>query len=176
MLEEGQPIRFNMGCGQDRINGYMGVDMYGDAADIKQDITKLELPENCADEILASHVIEHLPQHRAPEVLGKWYDTLKPGGKIVLETPNLEALCEDFISKTGEEKHTVAMCMFGAYVDHITPETQEKGALSPHLWGYTPETLSDLCSAVGFTGIQVLPVIGSHPGKNFRLEAFKEAA
>ena len=176
MLEEGQPIRFNMGCGQDHIEGYMGVDMHGKAADIKQDITKLELPENCADEILASHVIEHLPQHRASEMLGKWYDTLKPGGKIVLETPNLEALCEDFISKTGEDKHTVAMCMFGAYVDYATPETQEKGALSPHLWGYTPDTLSDLCSAVGFKDIQVLPVIGSHPGKNFRLEAYKEAA
>jgi hypothetical protein len=66
--------------------------------------------------------------------------------------------------------------MFGAYVDYVTPETQEKGALSPHLWGYTPETLSDLCSAVGFKDIQVLPVIGSHPGKNFRLEAYKEAA
>jgi len=173
MQEEGQPIRFNMGCGQDRIEGYMGVDMYGEAADIKQDIMKLDLPSECADEIMASHVIEHIPQHRAPEVLGGWYSTLKTGGKLVLETPNLEALCRDFIEQSGAEKHTTAMCMFGAYVDHVTPETQEKGALSPHLWGYTPETLGSLCETIGFKDIQILPVKGLHPGKNFRLEAVK---
>ena len=173
MQEEGQPIRFNMGCGQDRIEGYMGVDMYGEAADIKQDIMKLDLPEACADEIMASHVIEHIPQHRAPEVLGKWYATLKAGGKLALETPDLEALCRDFIEQDGQDKHTTAMCMFGAYVDHITPETQEKGALSPHLWGYTPKTLASLCETIGFKDIQILPVRGQHPGKNFRLEAVK---
>ena len=173
MQEEGQSIRFNMGCGQDRIEGYMGVDMYGEAADIKQDIMKLDLPESCADEVMASHVIEHIPQHRAPEVLGKWYATLKEGGKLALETPDLEALCRDFIDQDGVDKHTTAMCMFGAYVDHITPETQEKGALSPHLWGYTPETLASLCETIGFKQIQILPVRGQHPGKNFRLEAVK---
>jgi hypothetical protein len=173
MQEEGQPIRFNMGCGQDRTEGYMGVDMYGEAADIKQDIMKLDLPQACADEIMASHVIEHIPQHRAPEVLGKWFETLKAGGKLVLETPNLEALCRDFIEQSGPDKHTTAMCMFGAYVDHVTPQTQEKGALSPHLWGYTPETLSSLCETIGFKEIQILPVCGQHPGKNFRLEAVK---
>jgi hypothetical protein len=122
---------------------------------------------------MASHVIEHIPQHRAPEVLGKWFETLKDGGKLVLETPNLEALCRDFIEQSGPDKHTTAMCMFGAYVDHVTPETQEKGALSPHLWGYTPETLGALCETIGFKDIQILPVSGQHPGKNFRLEAVK---
>lgn len=173
MQAEGQPIRFNMGCGQDRIPGYMGVDMHNDAADIKQDLLKLDLPENCADEIMASHVIEHIPQHRAPEVLSKWYATLKPGGKLALETPDLDALCRDFISQTGAERHMTAMCIFGACVEFITPETQEKGALSPHLWGYTPETLGSLCETIGFKDIQILPVKGSHPGKNFRLEAVK---
>lgn len=173
MMEEGQPIRFNMGCGQDKLEGYMGVDMHGSAADIKQDIMKLNLPEACADEILASHVIEHIPQHRAPEVLGKWLKTLKEGGKLVMETPDLAGLCKDFLEQDGADQHTTTMCMFGAYVDHVTPETQEKGALSPHLWGYTPKSLGDLCAHVGFKDIQILPVTGLHPGKNFRLEATK---
>jgi hypothetical protein len=173
MQAEGQPIRFNMGSGQDRIPGYMGVDMHNPAADIKQDLMKLDLPDGCADEIMASHVIEHIPRHRTPDILTKWFNALKAGGKLVLETPNLEALCRDFIEQSGPDKHTTAMCMFGAYVDHVTPETQEKGALSPHLWGYTPETLSSLCETIGFKEIQILPVCGQHPGKNFRLEAVK---
>lgn len=173
MMAEGQPIRFNMGCGRDRLEGYMGVDMHSDTADIKQDIMKLDLPEGCADEIFASHVIEHIPQHRAPEVLGKWLKTLKDGGKLVMETPDLAELCRDFISQDGVEQHATAMCIFGAAVDRFTPEVQEKGALSPHLWGYTPKTLTDLCAHIGFKDIQILPVTGQHPGKNFRLEATK---
>lgn len=173
MQEEGQPIRFNMGCGRDRLEGYMGVDMHSDTADIKQDIMSLELPENCADEIFASHVIEHMPQHRAPEVLGKWLATLKPGGKLVMELPDLAALCKDYLEQDGADQHMTAMCIFGAHVDRLTPETQKAGALSPHLWGYTPKSLTDLCMHVGFKDIQILPAQGQHPGKNFRLEATK---
>ena len=173
LLEEGQPIKFNMGCGRDRIDGYLGVDMHSDTADIKQDIMKLDLPEHCADEIFASHVIEHIPQHRAPSVLEKWLATLKEGGMLVLETPDLAGLCKDYLEQDGADQHMTAMCIYGAHVDRITPETQEKGALSPHLWGYTPKSLADLCTAVGFKDIKILPVTGQHPGKNFRLEAVK---
>ena len=173
LLEEGQPIKFNMGCGRDRLPGYLGVDMHSDTADIKQDIMKLDLPEHCADEIFASHVIEHIPQHRAPKVLEKWLATLKDGGMLVMETPDLAGLCKDYLEQDGADQHMTAMCIYGAHVDRITPETQEKGALSPHLWGYTPKSLSDLCKAVGFKDIKILPVTGQHPGKNFRLEAVK---
>lgn len=172
MQEEGQPIRFNMGCGRDRLEGYMGVDMHSDT-DIKMDIMELDLPENCADEIFGSHVIEHFPQHRVPGVLTSWYKTLKEGGKLVLETPDLAALCKDYLMQVGAEQHMTAMCIFGAHVDRITPETEKGGALSPHLWGYTPESLRDLCAHVGFKDIQILPPTGQHPGKNFRLEATK---
>jgi hypothetical protein len=173
LLEEGQPIKFNMGCGRDRLPGYLGVDMHSDTADIKQDIMKLDLPEHCADEIFASHVIEHIPQHRASKVLEKWLATLKEGGMLVLETPDLAGLCKDYLEQDGADQQMTAMCIYGAHVDRITPETQEKGALSPHLWGYTPKSLSDLCTAVGFKDIKILPVTGQHPGKNFRLEAVK---
>jgi hypothetical protein len=173
LLEEGQPIKFNMGCGRDRLPGYLGVDMHSDTADIKQDIMKLDLPELCADEIFASHVIEHIPQHRAPKVLENWLNTLKDGGMLVLETPDLAGLCKDYLEQDGADQHMTAMCIYGAHVDRITPETQEKGALSPHLWGYTPKSLADLCISVGFKDIKILPVEGRHPGKNFRLEAVK---
>jgi hypothetical protein len=173
LLEEGQPIKFNMGCGRDRLPGYLGVDMHSDTADIKQDIMKLDLPEQCADEIFASHVIEHIPQHRASKVLEKWLATLKDGGMLVMETPDLAGLCKDYLEQDGADQQMTAMCIYGAHVDRITPETQEKGALSPHLWGYTPKSLADLCTAVGFKDIKILPVEGQHPGKNFRLEAVK---
>jgi hypothetical protein len=173
LKEEGQPIKFNMGCGKERIPGYMGVDKNSDRADFRMDIFEFDPPEECADEILASHVIEHLPMHRAPEALTKWFRTLKPGGKFISEQPNLEELCKDFLS--GENQHETVTCIYGAAVENLDdPEIKEKGALSPHLWGWTPKTLSELVEAVGFKNIQILPAQGNHPGKNFRLEAIKE--
>jgi SAM-dependent methyltransferase len=172
LIEEGQPIKFNMGCGTKRIPGYMGVDKNSDRADFRMDAFELEVPDECADEVLAMHFIEHLPQHRAPEMLTKWFKMLKPGGKVVMETPDLEAMCKEFLE--SEDKHSVAVTIFGAAVENPDdPEIKEKGALSPHLWGYTPKTLSELCEAVGFKDIQILPPHGNHPGKNFRLEAVK---
>lgn len=173
LIDEGKSVKFNMGAGQDKIEGYLSVDMHSDTADIKMDIMKLNLPQDCADEIMSSHLIEHIPQHRAPEILEKWYNVLKRDGKLIIETPNIEELFKDYLIQTEEEKHTTLMCLYGAFVDRDTPEVREKGALSPHLWGYTPKSLSDLCEKIGFKNIQILPVQGLHPGKNFRLEATK---
>lgn len=180
LMEKGEPIKFNMGCGSDRRPGYIGIDKHSDRAEIRKDLFKVDLPDNCADEIFASHVIEHLPQLRAPEIMSKWYNTMKPGGKLIMEQPDFEALCKDYLEQQGMEKHMTAMCIFGATVtDEVRfdgtfdPEVMEKGALSPHLWGWTPKTLSELCEAVGFKDIQILPAVGGHPGKNFRLEAVK---
>jgi hypothetical protein len=168
-----EPIRFNMGSGNDEIEGYLSVDKNSEKADIKVDVLKMDLPENVTDEILASHLIEHLPQHRAPELLDKWYKTLKPKGKLIVETPHIEELCEDFLKQDDEERRVTLTCIFGAAAEEITKETQEKGALYPHLWGYTPKTLTDLCKTIGFKDVKILPQSGKHPGKNFRLEAVK---
>lgn len=176
LIAEDQPVRFNMGCGQDKIPGYFGVDLHNQAAEIKADVFDLNLSDNIADEVMASHLIEHIPQHRAPELLTKWFNLLKPGGKLVIETPNLDALCQDLLEKKGEEKWATAMCLFGAYIEDANdPRVAKQGALSPHLWGYSPDTLTDLVQSIGFTNVQILPPVGQHPGKNFRLEAIKES-
>jgi len=172
-IKNNKSIKFNMGCGQDKLEGYIGIDINSKTADIREDILTVNLPENCADEILASHVVEHIPQHRIVELLTKWNNTLKPNGKLIVEQPNLQALCEDFIKAEGEDKWFLTMCMFGAFVEEHTPDTQEKGALSPHLFAYYPEAFHDLLKDIGFNNIEILPVEGLHPGKNFRVEATK---
>jgi hypothetical protein len=150
----------------------MGVDRYSDRADFRMDIFEFNPPDECADEILANHLIEHIPMHRAPEALTKWLKTLKPGGKLVMEQPDLAELCKDFLA--GENQHETTVCIYGAAVENPDdPEIKEKGALSPHLWGYTPKTLKDLVEAVGFKEVNILAAQGNHPGKNFRLEAVK---
>lgn len=173
MIADGLPIKFNMGSGTDRFDGYISVDKHSEVSDIREDLIDLTLPEDCAEEILASHVIEHIPQHRAPEILNKWYTILKPSGKLIIETPNLEELCKDFESATPEEKRTITICIYGAASNTNDAETLKYGTKSPHLWGYYPELLKEMLNKVGFRNIEILPVKGIHPGKNFRIEAIK---
>ena len=173
MIEKGESIKFNMGCGQDRIDGYIGVDLYGEGAIIKQDIMQLKLPEKCADEILGSHVIEHMPQHRIIDVLTLWYNTLKKGGKLILELPNLEEMCKEFLEADDQKRYELTLCIYGAAIDQTPSQNINNGAETPHLWGYYPKVLKDILNGIGYKEIEVLPAQGLHPGKNFRIEAIK---
>jgi hypothetical protein len=172
MLDEGKPIKFNMGCGQDQIEGYIGVDIYNERADIKEDLVDMRMLENCADEIYASHVLEHIPQHLAIGLLEKWHYALKPSGKLIMEMPNIEELFKEFATATDDERYMITLCVYGANA-HVSPEDIANGTSSPHVWGYYPKILSEILENIGFTDIEVLPQQGLHPGKNFRIEAVK---
>jgi len=173
LKENGKPVKFNMGSGRDVYPDYISIDKYSAVADIQEDLFTIELPENCADEILASHVIEHLPQFQAPVVMKKWYETLKPGGKLIMELPDLEGLCKDFLEQSEEERFITTMCIYGASGDCVNEESIRNGTSSPHLWGYTPSNISSILNYIGFKDIEILPSQGPHPGKNFRIETIK---
>ena len=58
--------------------------------DIIADIRDLKTIKTAiADEILAVHVIEHFFYWEVGPLLKSWRRVLKPGGKIILECPNL---------------------------------------------------------------------------------------
>ncbi len=173
MLKNNDTIKFNIGCGRDVLEGYLGIDKYTNNAHIKEDFLEANLPNNCAEEILASHVIEHIPQHRAPEFISKCFDTLKENGRLIIETPDLEGLCQAFLKANDEERYMLTIALFGAAITNPTPETLKKGSESPHLWGFYPKVLKELLENAGFKSVEVLPPQGEHPGKNFRIEATK---
>lgn len=171
--DTGIPVKLNIGCGRDQLDGYIGVDKYSDVADIKIDVENLKLEDNTIDEIYASHVLEHLPYYTVTGILSKWYSALKENGNLILELPNLEELCKEFINATDEERYILTLCIYGAFANYVSPETIENGTASPHIWGYYPSILQKMLEEIGFKNVQVLPQQGQHPGKNFRIEATK---
>lgn len=183
MIKDGNPIKINMGSGPDYKQGYINVDGAHPSADVKEDAFKFILEDNSVDEMHASHFIEHVPQHRAPEILSIWHKMLKEGGRLIMEQPDLEQMCKDFVNQSEEERHVTTTCIYGdvyGYFLHhgIKPENdsaeaREKGTLSPHLWGYTPRSLSKLVESIGFRDVKVMAPLGKHPGSNFRLECIK---
>ena len=79
---------FNLGCGNQRYPGIIGVDaLSGSAADIVQDLNIFPWPiaESSADVVLCFQTLEHLES--LPRVMEEMYRICKNGARIIIEVP-----------------------------------------------------------------------------------------
>ena len=83
-------MKLKLGCAKDIRQGYKNVDLHYKHPDvINEDISNLSFVEdNTIEEIIAHDIIEHLPLQKAVDCLGVWYNYLKPGATISLQTTN----------------------------------------------------------------------------------------
>lgn len=88
-------VKLHIGCGEKYLEGYTNIDyppsehsVIKVKADVYHDIRTLSYPENSVDEIRSHHLFEHFNRAEAIALLIKWRRWLKPGGKIVIETPD----------------------------------------------------------------------------------------
>ncbi len=80
-------LRLNLGSGKKRPEGYVNVDLPGSGADVECDIRALPFADGVADEVMAIHVLEHIPVADVAAVVAEWARVLAPGGRMVLELP-----------------------------------------------------------------------------------------
>lgn len=107
--------KLNLGCENDIREGYVNCDFYNtQRADMVFDCSILPFDDNSVDEILAYHVIEHFDFYKVQEVLREWHRALKPGGKIHLETPDLEGLCRVFLAADEQKRMFLYNTFFAA--------------------------------------------------------------
>jgi glycosyltransferase involved in cell wall biosynthesis len=156
----GQTIRLNLGCGDKILPGYVNIDLVDERAghkpDIICDVRKLApLPDAYADEAMAIHVVEHFWRWEVVDILREWRRVLKPGGKIILECPNLLSACEavlknpDGASGPGKEGQRSMWVLYG--------DPAWKDPLMCHRWAYTPQSLGAVMQEAGFTQIRQEP-------------------
>jgi len=85
------PRRLNVGCGNQRMPGWIGIDLVRTSAtDIVRDLTRgLPFEDSSVDEILCDNVLEHIgPNEDFIFVLNELYRVLKPGGLATLIVPD----------------------------------------------------------------------------------------
>lgn len=84
-------------------------------ADIYQDIRTLQYHDNSVDEIRNHHLLEHFTRQESLKLLLQWRKWLKPGGFLLVETPDFETAAKRF-SKVGiKEKFKIARHIFGSH-------------------------------------------------------------
>jgi len=89
------PFRLNLGCGMDFKEGYVNCDMYPENLNtpfkkriLKVDLNDYPLPfeDNTIDEIICSHVLEHLVDPY--RFISELHRILKKGGRIIVKVPS----------------------------------------------------------------------------------------
>ncbi len=152
--------KLNLGCGDKILDGYINVDVVesraGKNPDVICDLHDLSIFEsNSVDEILAVHVIEHFWQWEVVDILKEWTRVLKPGGKLILECPNLLSAAQEFIKNPdlaaigGPEGQKSMWVFYG--------DPGWKDPLMIHRWGYTPKSLAIVMSYAGLTELKQEP-------------------
>jgi len=83
-------LKLNLGGGYIYIKGFKRVDI--DPAtqpDFLLDVRDLKtIKTNSVEEIIASHILEHIPPNDTFRTLREWYRVLKPGGRILIIVPD----------------------------------------------------------------------------------------
>lgn len=107
-------LRLNIGSGADiTMKGYVNVDAkYGSVA------FPLAYGDNVADEIYASHILEHFPQRDVSNVLKDWTRALRPGGVLKIAVPNFEWIAKELLSGNPSDLPLGGYLMGGQVDEH----------------------------------------------------------
>jgi SAM-dependent methyltransferase len=152
--------KLNLGCGDKLLPGYINVDTSpsrkGFVPDILADLRDLPFEPNSADEVLAVHVIEHFYAWETKELLMHWLNIIAPGGKLVLECPNLLTAAQTLV-----QDETLASDLSEKRGQHVMwPLYGDPGWADPlmcHRWGYTPKSLICLLEECGYRNVRQEP-------------------
>jgi len=97
-------IQLDLGSGDNPAGGVGCLDWIhcdrrpGPCVEVVCDVRTLPFPDNHADVVRASHLVEHLELDEVPDALREWHRVLKPGGRLTLITPDLEHACREYVA------------------------------------------------------------------------------
>ena len=159
-VDTSAPLRLNLGCGDKILPQYVNVDIVSSRAgmtpDVLCDLRHLKpFADGSASEILSVHVVEHFWRWEVRDILKEWRRVLAPGGKIVLECPNLEVACQTFLEDPQRRSAEDQGGQRSMWVFYGDPSWRDPYMV--HRWGYTVQSLAELLRECGFVNVRQEP-------------------
>lgn len=93
-------LKIELGCGNNPQPGYVACDarkVRGVAHVFDFGAARFPFQNETVGEILMNHSIEHVSYRRVPHVLNECRRVLAPGGKLIIRTPDLRFICEEYL-------------------------------------------------------------------------------
>jgi len=114
-------LKLNLGAGDHPLPGYVNIDKkYDPSRDhcepvcVNRSIFPLTDMDESADEIRASHILEHFPYWQVQDVLMDWARALKPGGTLKIAVPDFEKIAQWYVE---EREFLLLGYLFGGQTD-----------------------------------------------------------
>jgi predicted SAM-dependent methyltransferase len=107
-------MRINLGCGLVYKKGFVNVDDFDvTVADHLMSAFNLEFEDKVAEVIECSQVLEHLGAAKSLYAVAECFRVLKPGGILLLETPDVETAFKSFLKKGDEQRKYLMNWIYG---------------------------------------------------------------
>lgn len=159
-------MKLNIGCGKVYKEGFINIDAYDSTvADKIMPANELRFPSNSVDKIESLQLIEHLGLFNAIYALSEWFRVLKPGGSLLIETPNLEVSFKKFINGDLETRKNILTWIYGV---------ESKGML--HKLCFPEDLLEDQLKKIGFVDIKktYIEIEKDHPTIRIKCKKTKD--
>lgn len=164
-------LKLNLGCGNKNLEGYVNVDLVEERKGVKPDVLcdvrdlSGYFSDNVADEVLAVHILEHFYPWEVHDILKEWKRVLKPGGKIVIEVPDLMKAIFHLLANPENAR----LSMWALYGN-----PRERDPLMCHKWGYNKQSLCMELHLAGFENFTQAPAqFKLKDLRDMRIEAYK---
>lgn len=132
-------MKLNLGSGTNSMSGYTNIDINPTYSDDCHDIRDLNYKEGSIEEIVANHMIEHLPFGDALKCLTEWYKWLVPRGILYLSIPDWDVLRG--LLDSAANRRTVFDVLFGY---------RDKSDVMAHKWLMDENGLTGILEGIGF--------------------------
>jgi len=127
-------MRLNLGCGHQLLAGYVNVDAYAKEADVLGFIHLLHFED--VDEVLMSHVLEHISWRHVDVTLSHVHGWMRPGGLLRVEVPDMNLITREAMRNED-------------WIRYLYGSQEHEGEI--HRNGFTLTSLSKAVTEAGFT-------------------------
>lgn len=164
-------MKINLGCQIHYFEGWTNQDIVGDDPNMKVDMVcdaaHLPVLDGTVDFIYAGHLVEHYFPNTLRDALKEWHRVLKPGGKIVIVTPDCGAIFRDYAMGKLQSIEATWQQIYGRIYDYDRESERHHIAFDePELWNYchAPDTPWAHAEMLNFnaTPDEIAPFMGTH--------------
>lgn len=125
-----QSKKCNLGCGDIILDGWVNVDKYNPKATVQADVLDLPFADGVFEEVLLSHVIEHISYRRHGFLLDEIYRVMEKDGKLTIGFPDFMYTAQAFLdNKNGERWSWWIQTLYGTQTTegqyHVAPVTTD---------------------------------------------------